>query len=262
MIQGIDHIVIVVRELEQAMADYSALGFTVVPGGRHAGLNTHNALVAFDDGCYLELIAFLGPAPARHLWYDASQKGGGLVDFCGRSDNLEKDAAVFRAAGAAIGTPFTMSRERPDGYRISWVLAVNEGATSGLVPFFIRDITPRDERVPHERRHHNLACGVKCLTIAVDELHPIQSIYEKALGHAQTIERLDLGATGVQFELGPQQVHLVTPVKSSGVVAERLQTRGASPVELALRGGTEQYSILDSARTHGARVTISSGSRS
>jgi hypothetical protein len=260
MIQGIDHIVIVVRELEQAMADYSALGFTVVPGGRHAGLNTHNALIAFDDGCYLELIAFLGPPPAQHLWYDALQKGGGLVDFCARSDNLEEDTAVFRAAGAIIGTPFTMSRERPDEYRIRWVLAVNEGATSGLVPFFIRDITPHDERVPRERRHHILACAVKCLTIAVDELHPIQSIYEKALGHGQTIERLDLDATGVQFQLGPQQVDLVMPLKSSGMVAERLRTCGASPVELALRGGTEHYSILDSAQTHGARITMSNGS--
>ena len=58
MIQSIDHIVILVRNLEEAIADYTALGFTVTPGGVHADGATHNALVPFDDGSYLELIAF------------------------------------------------------------------------------------------------------------------------------------------------------------------------------------------------------------
>src|SRR5207249_370550 len=34
-----------------------ALGFTVVPGGVHAGGLTHNALIPFADGRYLELLA-------------------------------------------------------------------------------------------------------------------------------------------------------------------------------------------------------------
>ena len=34
MLQGIDHIVIVVNNLEQAAKDYEQLGFTVVPGGK------------------------------------------------------------------------------------------------------------------------------------------------------------------------------------------------------------------------------------
>ncbi|MFW6075058.1 MAG: VOC family protein, partial [Chloroflexota bacterium] len=35
MIQGIDHLVILVDELERAIQDYTSLGFTVVPGGKH-----------------------------------------------------------------------------------------------------------------------------------------------------------------------------------------------------------------------------------
>ena len=59
MIRQIDHIVILVNELEQAIADYTGLGFTVVRGGDHPGGATHNALVVFADGAYFELILVL-----------------------------------------------------------------------------------------------------------------------------------------------------------------------------------------------------------
>ena len=52
-LQAIDHLVIMVRDLGAAIRDYSELGFTVVPGGSHP-TGTHNALIAFADGSYLE----------------------------------------------------------------------------------------------------------------------------------------------------------------------------------------------------------------
>ena len=60
MIKGIDHIVVVVPDLEDAITKYGELGFTVVRGGKH-NIGTHNALIAFADGSYVELIAFLTP---------------------------------------------------------------------------------------------------------------------------------------------------------------------------------------------------------
>jgi hypothetical protein len=38
MLLGIDHLVIAVKSVETASKDYTALGFTVVPGGRHTGI--------------------------------------------------------------------------------------------------------------------------------------------------------------------------------------------------------------------------------
>ena len=58
MIQGIDHLVIVVKDLDQATRDYRELGFNVVAGGQHP-VGSHNALIAFEDGSYLEIIAFV-----------------------------------------------------------------------------------------------------------------------------------------------------------------------------------------------------------
>ena len=68
MLKGIDHVVILVKNLDQAVADYTQLGFNVVPGGEHTDGATHNALVAFADGSYLELIAFKREAPEHRWW--------------------------------------------------------------------------------------------------------------------------------------------------------------------------------------------------
>src|SRR5262245_17849416 len=60
ILKGIDHLVIVVPDLDTAVASYRGLGFTVVPGGRHP-TGPLNALIAFTAGAYLQLIAFSRP---------------------------------------------------------------------------------------------------------------------------------------------------------------------------------------------------------
>ena len=97
MLTGIDHLVVAVPDLDAAMANYRALGFTVVRGGRHP-VATHNALIAFADGAYIELIGFYEADPT-HRWWEPLQRGGGLVDFCMGTDALPDDAAAFRRAG-------------------------------------------------------------------------------------------------------------------------------------------------------------------
>ncbi len=64
----LDHVVIAILDLEAAIADYTALGFQVLRGGDHPGRPTHNALVVFADGSYLELIAWKSPAPQERWW--------------------------------------------------------------------------------------------------------------------------------------------------------------------------------------------------
>jgi catechol 2,3-dioxygenase-like lactoylglutathione lyase family enzyme len=258
MVKGIDHIVIAVNDLDTAVAGYTRLGFTVVRGGRHAGLGTHNALIAFADGAYFELIAFIPPLPAaRHWWYSALAQGGGLVDFCARSEDLESDVAAFRKAGAAIGAPFAMERVRPDGYTVSWVLATTEGASRGVVPFFIRDTTPRDERVPRDRTHPNGVVGVRGLAVAVGDTDAIAQIYASALGvPGASIAREDLGANGIRSMIGPHELEFLEPNGQAGAIADHIRTRGPSPFEvtLDLRGG--KAGQLDPATSHRARIIL------
>ena len=54
MLRQLDHVVFVVRDLPGAIDDYRRRGFTVTPGGEHVDRQTHNAVIPFADGSYLE----------------------------------------------------------------------------------------------------------------------------------------------------------------------------------------------------------------
>ena len=52
-----DHIVLVVRDLKKATADFQSQGFTVTPGGVHYKGLSENALIFLEDGTFIELLA-------------------------------------------------------------------------------------------------------------------------------------------------------------------------------------------------------------
>src|SRR5579862_7947826 len=253
MLKGIDHFVVVVPELEAAIASYGELGFTVVRGGKH-NIGTHNALIAFADGSYIELIAFLAPV-AGHPWYDAMSKSGGLVDFCARADDLGDAVAAYRRAGVGISDPNGMTRDRPDGYRLSWVLSIPNAPFNGSVPFLIKDETPRDERVPRERTHRNGVSGLANLTLAVADAQKVAGWYRTIIGNeGAPIEHRDLDAAGTRFQLGSHQLDILSPRGPNGPLAEFLRTRNAGPYRATLQGG--RAGDLDPALPQNARLRI------
>jgi catechol 2,3-dioxygenase-like lactoylglutathione lyase family enzyme len=253
MFVGIDHVVVAVRELEPAIASYSRAGFTVVRGGKHP-IGTHNALIAFADGSYFELIAFLKPNTG-HPWQAALDKGGGIVDFCARTDDLDADAELMRDAGAKIGKPYQLTRDRPDGYHLSWILAVPESPFSGQLPFLIKDETPRDERVPRERSHNNGAAGVRTLAIAVNDPAMTSRYYAGVLKRPPLpVNRTDLDATGLVFTIGPNEVQLLASKSANGTLAKWISERGQSPFEVVLASAHDNPSPLDPALLQGARI--------
>jgi hypothetical protein len=64
VIQGLDHIPLAVKNLEQSKADFQVLGFALKPGRLHAN-RLNNAHVKFPDGTEIELIT--APAAADAL---------------------------------------------------------------------------------------------------------------------------------------------------------------------------------------------------
>jgi hypothetical protein len=69
VVTRLDHLVVLVRDLDGATRDYEELGFAVTPGGEHADGLTHNALIPFRDGSYPELVASLDPDDSRdNVW--------------------------------------------------------------------------------------------------------------------------------------------------------------------------------------------------
>lgn len=254
MFTGIDHVAIVVEELESAIASYSRAGFTVVRGGKHP-IGTHNALIAFADGSYLELIAFL-KQNSGHPWQRALEKGSGIVDFCMSTDDLGADVEAMRRAGAKIGDPSPLTRDRPDGYHLRWVLAIPEPPFNGQVPFLIKDETPRDERVPRERSHRNGAGGIRTLAIAVEDPGMTSRYYARVLGRpGAPVERADPGAeAGVAFTIGPNELQLLASKTEDGLLAQWIRARGQSPFEVVLSNPDGRATTVDPALLQGARI--------
>jgi catechol 2,3-dioxygenase-like lactoylglutathione lyase family enzyme len=255
MFTGIDHVPIVVSELDSAIASYSRAGFTVVRGGKHPN-GSHNALIAFADGSYLELIAFTKP-DSGHPWQMALDKGGGIVDFCMGTDDLKADIDAMRRAGAEIGDPSPLTRDRPDGYHLGWVLAIPKPPFNGQLPFLIKDDTPRDERVPRERSHRNGATGIRTLAIAVDDPGITSRYYARVVGRpGAPVERPDLESMGVAFAIGPNHVQLLASKTENGPLAEWIRDRGQSVYEIVLASARGSSTTLDPALLQGARIRM------
>ncbi len=258
MLKGIDHLVVVVPDLDAAIASYTELGFTVVPGGRHP-VGTHNALIAFRDGSYIELIAFYEANP-EHRWWESLQQGGGLVDFCMQTDNLMADTAAFRGAGVVIDDPRPLSRKRPDGYLLRWVLSIPRAGQRGVAPFLIEDETPRGERIPREVTHPNQVTGIDILTVAVADVGMVRDWYARILGEpGRDVPREELYASGVRFSIGPHGCDFVAPRGSGSPIAGWLRARGASPYAATLKTTSGKSGPLDEGKALGARLWLVSG---
>lgn len=255
MIRAIDHIVILVDDLAEAVSNYEALGFTVTPGGEHADGATHNALVAFADGSYLELIAFQQAAPA-HRWWRHKGAGEGLIDFAVLPAETAADVAAAQARGLHMHGPFPGGRERPDGVRLQWQTAFAEAPE---LPFLCGDVTARELRVPHgpASRHHNGTTGIFRVTVAVRDLEASAGRMSALLGHGPLIEpgrRL--------FKLGASYIALQAPgpdLPESAAIEARLERRGEGIAALALRRDhlAAAPRALDPELAHAARITVS-----
>ena len=167
MIRGLDHVVLVVLDLAAAVAEHRARGFTVTPGGEHAGGLTHNALVGFQDGSYLELLAFhdVAAARGRHSWAPVAERGGGWADFALLSNDLRQDVA---ALGELVPRPPEEGgRTRPDGLDIAWRVV----RLAKPLPFLIEDLTARELRVPSGNAtvHANATTGVAGIVVGASD---------------------------------------------------------------------------------------------
>ncbi len=243
----IDHVVITVRDLARATADYRALGFTVTPGGEHADGATHNALIAFADGSYLELIAFKDPDRVQpHQWWPRLQVGEGLADVALSTDDLDGDATRWRARGLPAGDPQHGGRLRPDGVRIEW-RSLFFPRPLGL-PFILQDVTPHDLRVPAgaEAVHANGALRIGALTIVV----PDQDAAARRYSILLDVEAVPNG-NATSFTVAGQQIALVAPDMTRQILLERY---GPCPVELALDGPHAQD--FDQQLLHGVSLHI------
>jgi hypothetical protein len=236
----LDHLVILVRDLELASADYESLGFAVTPGGEHADGLTRNALVPFEDGTYLELVSFLDPEdPTDNVWgWRGFYPQEGLIDYCAASDDLDSDVRRLQSLGFRVDGPDDGGRRLPDGTNIRWRSARirQEGR---IFPFLIEDLTLRELRIPGgpATGHPNGATGVSRLETSAPDAKRAANLLAAV---ADTEGPVRLGAC------------TLSPVQARD---EDATGPGPSAVELVGRD-SETSRELDPVLTHGAGLCV------
>lgn len=229
----LDHVVFAVADLARAAGQWRDRGFTVVTGGRHPGRTSHNALVAFADGAYVELIAWSAPGPAERWYNEHARHGDGLMDFALIPDDVPLAVEEAGARGLALDGPRDGGRARPDGLEVKWRTA--RQATFDL-PFLCGDVTPRELRVPDgpARSHRNGATGIATLTVAVRDLDASLARYAALLGLAPGGASRD----GMRIEAraaGSRTASVILDAASI-VLSQEERARGEGPRALSLRG--------------------------
>ena len=113
----IDHIVIVVADLEHGADIYRRLGFTLSPKGVHSaamGSANHTIMLQKD---YFELLTVLVPTERNQRWSDALDVGGGAAGVALTTDDAGAAHAHWRAQGLDPKEPIQFARNvvRADG---------------------------------------------------------------------------------------------------------------------------------------------------
>ncbi|MFM0054442.1 VOC family protein [Paraburkholderia phytofirmans] len=242
----LDHFVIAVADLTGAVADYSALGFKVLPGGKHQHAPTQNALVVFEDGTYFELIEWTRADPGDRWYRELSEHGEGLVDFALVPRDIKEVLAHAEAHQLGYKGPIDGSRVTPKGDLLEWQLGRPESAE---LPFFCADLTPRSLRVAggEIRIQPNRVQGIVSVAVAVADAATALARYRQllasqaesvAFADARSVGRLGVDASiitinGAEIILVSSQRSATTP--AAEWINSLLTRRGPGAYALALR---------------------------
>jgi hypothetical protein len=150
----LDHLVVAAARLDDGVDWVEAqLGVRPQPGGRHAAMGTHNALLRVGERSYLEVIAIdpEAPPPTRARWFSLDEPAlqerlahaPALITWVVRCDSL----AVACARVPELGAILPMQRGE-----FRWRIAVpDDGAlpASGVLPTAIEWLPGDDGALRH-----------------------------------------------------------------------------------------------------------------
>lgn len=243
-----DHAIILVKDLTAAMSAFRSIGFTVEFGGVHADGRTHNALIVFADGSYLELLAPTDPTLLANV--NPNDRGNFLFLFAAgegwggyalAANDVAAQAVAATAQGVMLEVRPPGGRARPDGVALRWQSATVGGSMS---PFLIQDLTPRHLRVqtdPVQVTHANHAAGTAGMMVTVPAGQFDAAVTRLTALTGVAPQQKDAGQA--DFVLGEFRLTL----QAADVDAERIQS-------LTLRG--EHDLSFEAAKTHGAALRI------
>lgn len=243
-----DHFVVLVRDLEQATADYEALGFTTqVRADSKPGHGAHYRFVVFEDSSYILLTQFVSDEViATHRLGPDLIEGEGCADYSFVVPDVAATATALQAAGGKTRGPVDVSNILVDGSEWGLKLLMAGKGTEGddALPFVVEDVKGRGFRIPAYKPHANGVTSFAGLTITSADAESTA----KALG---IILGAPVSAHGEAFDVaaGAAPVKVLSDTGSSRIGRAR-----GGVYEILLNG--EKDMLLDIEKAHGLRLKV------
>ncbi|MDA1116966.1 MAG: VOC family protein [Proteobacteria bacterium] len=195
-LRGIDHVVVLVRDLDRAQQTYARMGFTLTPRGFHT-LGSQNHCLMFGSD-YVELLAVPRPHPALQYFTDFLAKGEGLGAIALATDDAGGLHAGLAADGIAADAPLDFSRPVEGlGEARFRIVQLPPQESPGCRMFacqhFSRDIVWR----PAYQRHANGATEIAAVAVVAEFPESAAACYGRVMAATpQRIEEVFLVQTG------------------------------------------------------------------
>ena len=258
----IDHVTVCGSNLEKMRQDFAGVGLHTTYGGRHANGVTHMALLGFEDGSYLELIAPQKPGAVEGSdWARFMAVNAGACAWAVAVGDIGSEVAKLKRTGIEVKGPFPGSRRRPDGTLLQWETARVGGGTPGAtLPFLIQDKTPRSLRMqPSASIKGSGLNGIAIVVLGVSDLDAATALFRRTYGWPAPVieEHREFGARMAHFAGTP--VVLASPLDKSLWLAERLEQFGESPVAFllstpAIESAVRQFKLSQETTWFGQKV--------
>jgi len=231
----LDHVSVCGSSLDTLRQAFADVGLTPDIGGPHGNGITQMALVGFDDGTYLELIAPIKPGvTAGSDWAKFMSEDAVTCAWAVTSNVLLQEVDRLKKAGIAVTAPEAGSRKRPDGMSVEWKTAgVGSGTRGSVLPFVIEDETPRAWRVQTSASAAGApVSGVGNVVLGVNNLDASIALFRKAYGWSDPViqKEKDFG----KLAYFPGEPVILAAANGGGWLAERIAKYGESPVAYLL----------------------------
>jgi len=219
-VKGVDHVFILVNELDDSARRYAALGFTLSPKGIHsAAKGSANYTIMFPHD-YFELLGIVNRTPQNAHRLEALERmGEGLHAVACRIDDAEAAAASLGDLGIAtegLGS-FQRPVPLPDGSQgiaaFSTVAFTRDEVPFGAV-FMCQHRTRETVWVPELLNHANTACGLDAILAISDAPADDGARFARLWAKGRVVD----GDGAVSLETGPDSAPLVlmTPEAFAG----------------------------------------------
>jgi hypothetical protein len=153
------------------MDQFKSYGLPAEYGGVHDNGLTHNGVICFDDGSYIELLGLYDESrsPRREA---LMRNDVGPCGWAIEASSIKTEIEAYARRGAVTDVPFSMSRVVPSGEGAEWKVSfIGKYGPGQSLPFIIEDTTPRERRIrPTSANSGTELVGILRVIIGVDDL--------------------------------------------------------------------------------------------